>query len=224
MFKSDIKCTYKDFLFSLCGLLLVSAGGESAVLRFLGVLVFILFTAKLLNTLLYSSVFGLGGRLLVNASRKTFLTGKLLTLLCYSVISSAFLVVCSLLSGEESAIGQDIVPYMAFKSGAVDWPASIIAFASSVVTLLVTCSLLFLVMLICNLRTPGEAANRAWTYFVVLYLLVFPIGYGILVKLAEKVFGVLLVGGLLTLAVNLLFFVGCLAAISVVLGRRYKLR
>ena len=87
MIKKEIEYTYKDFLFSLCGILLLIAGGGQAFLRYLGIIIFILFSAKLLNNLLYRSVFGSHGLLIKNISRKEFLRNKILVLSCYSIIN-----------------------------------------------------------------------------------------------------------------------------------------
>ena len=222
MIKKEIEYTYKDFLFSLCGILLLIAGGGQAFLRYLGIIIFILFSAKLLNNLLYRSVFGSHGLLVKNISRKEFLRNKILVLSCYSIINIAVLVVYGCVEGGESIIRLNHLRYIALESGKLSWEEISTVFLISVTEIVSISLFLFIIMLLCNLRFPGKASNQAWLYFIVIYMTFFTFIHKFFMNLFLTKIEGFCQSDLLILGFHILLIVGLVFFISVLLKKYYN--
>ena len=222
MIKKEIKYTYKDFLFSLCGILLLIAGGGQAFLRYLGIIIFILFSAKLLNNLLYRSVFGSHGLLIKNISRKDFLRDKILILLYYSIINRAVLVVYGFFEGEESIIKLNNLRYIPLESGKLSWKEISTVFLTSVTEIVAISLFLFIIMLLCNLRFPGKASNQAWLYFILIYVTFFTFIYNSFMNFILTKTEGFCQSDLLILVFHILLIVGLVFFISVLLRKYYN--
>lgn len=199
MFYHDIKITYKEFLLLLFGIMLFSVGSYIGIAgELVGGLIFIFFLIKLLNKLCCESVFETDGNLkILPISRGKLVLGKLLILLCYNMAGYGVFLISLFLTGQTDLLEENLLNLTVIGTGITGFREILLGFLLQTVSFTVVGMSLFVLVLLCRFGSIKNSCRRAWTFFIILNLILLPLINKLLIELAGTEYISVMLNGIL---------------------------